>query len=178
MYQYRNPKVLFKGKRIDVLSVEADHPRGGVIKREVVSHPGAVVILPFLDAETVVLIKNERYVVQKTLLELPAGTLEVEDTLECAARELEEETGYQAKKITHLFDFYTSPGFCNEIIYAFLAEDLTFVGQNLDETEKITTVELKFSEALQMIKEGEISDGKTIATLLYFDAYCRNQKSC
>jgi ADP-ribose pyrophosphatase len=139
-----------------------------VIRREVVSHPGAVVILPLLDPETVVLIRNERYVVQKTLWELPAGTLEPkEEPLVCAKRELIEETGYKAKQMTPLLTFYSTPGFCNEVLHSYLAEDLEFVGQDLDETEKIETVPMKLSEAYKMIREGIICDAKTICTLLY-----------
>ncbi|HEY4831071.1 MAG TPA: NUDIX hydrolase [Waddliaceae bacterium] len=171
-YQYKNPEVLFKGKRVDVLSVEAEHPQGGVMRREVVAHPGAVVILPLLDPTTIILIRNERYVVQQTLWELPAGTLEKgEEPLRCAARELVEETGYQAGKITHLLDFFSTPGFCNEILFTYLAEELTFVGQNLDETEEIFVEKVPIAQALRMIQEGTIRDAKTICSLLYFTTF-------
>ncbi|MFZ0564707.1 MAG: NUDIX hydrolase [Chlamydiales bacterium] len=164
IYQYKNPQTLFHGKRVDLLSIEVDHQ-----KREVVSHPGAVVILPLLDAETVVLIRNERYVVQKTLWELPAGTLEKDESpLSCARRELEEETGYQAGSISPLLEFYSTPGFCNEILYTFLAQDLTYVGQNLDDTEKIEVHTLKLTRAIEMIHEGTICDAKTICALLFY----------
>lgn len=169
MYHYKNPKILFHGKRIDVLSIEAPHPQGGTMRREVVSHPGAVVILPLLDPETVILIQNTRYVVQETLWELPAGTLEKgEDPLACAFREVEEETGYRAENIEPLFECFSTPGFCNEKLSIYQASDLTYVGQNLDETEKIEVASLKLPQALDMIKTGEIRDAKTIATLLYF----------
>lgn len=178
-YKYKNPEVLFHGKRVDLLSIEADHPKGGTIRREVVSHPGAVVIIPLLDPETVILIRNDRYVVQETIWELPAGTLEDhEDPLECAARELEEETGYRAKTLTPLLHFYSTPGFCNEILHIFLATDLTFRGQNLDETERIEVHPLKFSQVLTMIKEGTICDAKTIASLLYLQTYRRQEQRC
>lgn len=174
-FHYRNPQLLFHGKRIDVLSIDSDHPKGGIIRREVVSHPGAVIVLPLVDPETVVLIRNERYVVQETLWELPAGTLEEEEALElCAARELEEETGYSSKHITPLFKFYTTPGFCNEEIRAFLAKDLVFLGQKLDETEKIETALVKLSDAYEMIREGIICDAKTICTLLFYKNFSGN----
>lgn len=174
-YPYKKPEILYHGKRIDLLSIEVDHPKGGLIRREVIDHPGAVVILPLLDFETVILIRNERYVVQQTLWELPAGTLEErEDPRNCALRELEEETGYRAGKMTLLFDFFSTPGFCNEILYTFLAQDLTYIGQNLDETEQIVVEPLPIDHALKMIKEGIIHDAKTICSLLYFQTYCRN----
>lgn len=167
--KYRNPELLFHGKRVDLYSIETDHPKGGVIRREVVAHPGAVVILPLLDPDTVILIKNERYVVQKTLWELPAGTLETEEEpITCAKRELIEETGYSAKRFTPLLKFYSSPGFCNEELFVYVAEELEFVGQNLDETEEIETIPVRLTEAYKMIREGIICDAKTICALLYF----------
>lgn len=171
-YQYKNPQLLYRGKRVNFLSIETDHPQGGTIQREVVEHPGAVVILPLLNRETVVLIKNDRYVVQETLWELPAGTLEEKESIQtCAERELEEETGYRAGKMTFLFDYFSTPGFCNELLYTFVAEDLTYVGQNLDSTETITFESVPLQEAWKMIREGTIRDAKTICTLLYFKAF-------
>lgn len=166
---YRNSKLLFRGQRVDLLSIEADHPQGGFVKREVISHPGAVVILPLLDPETIILIRNDRYAVQKELIELPAGTLEKgEDPLLCAARELQEETGYQAKQLEPLLHFYPSPGFCNEILYGYKAIGLTFIGQDLDETEKISVEPTSLKKALKMIQTGEICDAKTICLLLFY----------
>lgn len=160
--EYKNPQVLFHGSRIDVLSIDTE--RG---PREIVDHPGAVVILPFLDPDTILLIKNDRPVVQEKLLELPAGTLEQgEEPLTCAARELEEETGYKAAHIEPLFSCYSTPGFCNEKLFFFLAKDLTHVGQNLDPTEEIEVVPTKFTRALEMIKSGEVHDAKTSLGLL------------
>jgi ADP-ribose pyrophosphatase len=174
--EYRNSKILYEGKRVNLLAVEAEHPKGGVTEREIVDHPGAVVVLPLLDPKTVILIRNARYVVQKELWELPAGTLdEGEETLACAKRELQEETGYKAGKMTHLFDFFTTPGFCNEMLYAYLAEDLSYIGQKLDETEKITVEPVNLKTALEMIQKGIICDGKTICTLLYLTQYCKNK---
>ena len=165
---YKNPKTVHKGRLFDVLSIEADHPNGGVMQREVVDHRGAVFIVPMLDHQTVILIRNRREVVEQTLWEIPAGTLEEgESPIFCAGRELVEETGYEAKQITPLLDFYTSPGFCNEKLYGFVAKDLTYIGQNLDETEEIEVVPVAFAKALEMIKNQEIVDAKTIAALLY-----------
>lgn len=165
---YRNPKTLYEGHLFDVLSIVANHPKGGVMYREAVDHPGAVYILPMLDEQTVILIRNRREVVEQILWEIPAGTLEEGETHQfCAHRELIEETGYEAKQMCPLLDFYTTPGFCNEKLYGFLAEDLTYVGQNLDETEEIEVVAMPYVKAIEMIKTQEIVDAKTIAALLY-----------
>lgn len=156
---------LFEGKKIDLY-------QDG--KKEFVVHPGAVVILPLL-SDNVILIKNERFVVDEILWELPAGTLEPnESPISTAYREIIEEIGYEAKEMAPLFDFYSTPGFSNEKLYAFVAKDLTHVGQNLDPDEKISVEILPWEKILQMIKEGIIHDGKTIATLLYYLQFCSN----
>jgi ADP-ribose pyrophosphatase len=168
-YYYQNPKLLFHGKRVDLLSIETPHPTKGSIQREVVDHPGAVVILPLLDSERLILIRNERPVVQQTLWELPAGTLEKgEEPQECAIRELLEETGYRARSCHYLFSFFSTPGFCNEKLFAYLAKDLLLEERHLDETENIEVFPLPLKEAFSMIHKGLICDAKTIATLCFF----------
>lgn len=150
----------YEGSRIDLYTVN---------HREAVIHPGAVIILPLLSATDVILIRNERFVVDDTLWELPAGTLEPgESPLETASREVIEETGYRSTRLAPLLEFYTTPGFCNEKMYAFVANDLEFVGQQLDETEKITAEPLSWEKIMEMIRQGVIKDGKTIAVLLYY----------
>ncbi|MCP3905222.1 MAG: NUDIX hydrolase [Planctomycetes bacterium] len=140
---------------------------GRAVVREIVHHPGAVVIVPVLDDDRVVLIRNHRIAVDEVLWELPAGTMEPgEEPAATAARELTEETGYAARHVTALTQFYTSPGFCDELLHVFVAEDLSFVGQDLDAGETIEVVELPRDETLAMIDDGRIRDGKTIAGLL------------
>jgi ADP-ribose diphosphatase len=166
--------VLFHGTRFDVRGVELPRRSGGTIRREVVVPANAVVVLPMLDEQTVVLIRNERFAVGQTLWELPAGTLERgEDPAVCAGRELEEETGYRAEEITRLIEFYPSPGFCTELLTAFLARDLTFQGQDLDETERITTEAIPLKESIQRVRDNRIRDAKTVATLLYYQTFLR-----
>lgn len=145
---------------------EFDHPSAGRVRRELVVHPGAVLILPMLSPEKVVMIHNYRFAVGAELLELPAGTLEPgEQPMDCAARELEEETGYAAEHIEPLCTFYTSPGFTNENMRAFLASDLTATAQNLDHTEQIRVSIMDLTDALDATVDGRIVDGKTIAVL-------------
>ena len=142
--------------------------------REVVQPADAVVVLPMLDKDTVVLIRNERFAVGQTLWELPAGTLESgEDPTLCAGRELLEETGYMAGEVTRLLAFYPTPGFCTELLTAFLAQNLEFKCQNLDETERITTEAVPLNESIHMIRDNRIRDAKTIATLLYYQTFLR-----
>ncbi len=168
-----NP-VLYQGTRFDVQGLTLKRRSGGSTHREVVVPANAVVILPMLDAETVVLIRNERFAVGQTLWELPAGTIEADENVAlCAARELVEETGYAAAEVTRLIEFYPSPGFCTELLTAFLARKLDFRGQDLDETERITTEAIPLNQTIQMIRENTIRDAKTIATLLYYQTFLR-----
>ncbi|MCX5659342.1 MAG: NUDIX hydrolase [Planctomycetota bacterium] len=168
----RNSRLLLHGPRFDVREVDVPEAGGGTVGKQVVIHPGAVVILPLLDDKTVVMIRNQRVAVGETLLELPAGTLEPGEAIEsCAAREVVEETGYQAGRIEPLLDFYSSPGICTERMYCFVARELNHVGQDLDETEQITVEAVPLDEAVRKIRSGEIRDGKTIAALLYFAAF-------
>lgn len=156
-------EILYKGPRFQVKRIE---------EWDVVEHPGAVVILPLIDPQTIVMIKNRRRAVGKTLLELPAGTLEESELpLMCAKRELEEETGFKAKTIRPLIEFYTSPGFTNERMYAFVAEGLTPGKVQLDSHEEIAVEKVKWTDALEMLRKNEIEDGKTVATLLYYALY-------
>jgi len=159
-------ETLLTTPRFAVERREFPHPKAGVVRRELVVHPGAVVILPILNDESAVLIHNYRFAVGSELLELPAGTLEAgEEPIDCAARELEEETGYAADRIEPLVTFYTSPGFTDERMHAFVATGLTRTAQRLDATEQIRAVTMPLADTLAATRDGRIVDGKTIATL-------------
>ncbi|MBA3815117.1 MAG: NUDIX hydrolase [Parachlamydiaceae bacterium] len=166
---FQEGKLAFQGVRFDVRTIKIPGKNDTTLERDVVVHPGAVVILPILDDTHIVMIRNERFAVGKELWELPAGTLDRDESpINTASRELIEETGYQAKSIQPLSSFYTSPGICNEAMYAFVANDLVFVGQALEESEKIVVELITWKQALEMIKKGIIIDAKTITTLLYY----------
>lgn len=134
--------------------------------RDVVVHPGAVVMLPMLPDGRIAMIRQHRHAVEHDLLELPAGTIEPhEPPIDTARRELIEETGYRAGTIEPFVEFYTSPGVMTERMYAFIARDLTWVGQNLGPTEKITVEPLAELDLRSMLTQGRFEDGKTIAVL-------------
>ena len=162
-------EVLLEAAKFTVARLRFDTPEGGEITRDVVEHPGAAVILPVLDDQRIILIRNHRRILGKTLWELPAGTLEAEEPpVTCAARELEEETGYRAGHISPLTEFFASPGILNERMYGFLATELTKTQQALDPYEEIEVFPTPGWQVRDMIQEGHIEDGKTIALLLYW----------
>ena len=167
-------QLLHHGTRADFILRPVTTASGKVHTREVVLHPGAVIILPVIDNDRIVMIRNRRHTVFEELLELPAGTLErdvqgnPEDPALCAARELTEETGYTARKITPFGWFYTSPGILTEKMHAFIATGLTPGTQALEETEHIRVEIHSPARILELIRENQIVDAKSIATLLKY----------
>jgi ADP-ribose pyrophosphatase len=146
---------------------------GRPLSRDVVLHPGAVAILPLVDDRRICLLRNRRPSIDRTLVEIPAGTLEVgEEPAVCAARELEEETGYTARRLEPLTAFYMSPGILSERMHVFTASELSAGPAHREANEEIENLVVTWDEALQMIARGEIEDGKTIAALLYYNS-CR-----
>jgi len=146
-----------------------DHIREGDVEydREVVVHKGSCVIVPVFEDATVALVRQYRHPAGKSLLEIPAGSLESgEDPQTGAIRELEEEVGVTAENIELLTEFYVSPGFLTEKMFVFLATGLTHVGQKLETDELIGLERLSFLAAFDLIRSGEIEDAKTIAGLL------------
>lgn len=166
-------QVVYDGKKVRLEVHHLDSERSGKrLKREVVVHPGAVTILGLLPDERVILIRNKRYSVGQTLIELPAGTLEKnEDPMNCAGREMLEETGYLPGKLHKLGVFYTSPGILTERMYCFVATNLVLQKQALEADEEIEVMPVPMSEAIEMIQTGQILDGKTIAALLMYDRF-------
>jgi ADP-ribose pyrophosphatase len=170
-------QTIYNGKkvRLELHHLENDETETRHI-REVVIHPGAVVVLALLPDQRVVLIRTKRYAVGTILIELPAGTLEKgEDPINCAGRELLEETGYLAGRLQPIGNFFTSPGILSEKMYAYAAYDLEERSMALEEGEEIELMPVPFDEALAMIRDGRIHDGKTIATLLIYDRFFRTK---
>lgn len=159
-------EVLLTARKFTVERRVIAGPDGRTLTREVVVHPGAVVILPILDQRRIVMIHNFRHSVGEELLELPAGTCEPgEPIVETALRELIEETGYRARFIKPLGEFYTSPGVMTEMMHAFVATDLETCGQSLEPGEKIVPEIVELKRVRRMLRNAELRDGKTIAVL-------------
>jgi len=164
-------ETLLETRRFRVVRVEENCRDGTRRDREVVLHPGSVVILPFVTADSICLVEVVRTAVGETLLELPAGTLDrVESLAAAAARELAEETGYRAGRISAAGEFWMSPGILRERMHLFLAEDLTAGPQALEPGEQITTRIVRWDDAVSMCLDGRIADAKTIAAILQFAA--------
>ena len=158
---------VYDGKVIRVERDEVALSTGQKSFREVARHPGGVVILAMLDENTLLLVKQFRYPIKQAVLELPAGKLEPNENPDIAAkRELEEETGYAANKWSSLGYIYTTPGFCDEKLYLYKAEDLHFVGEHPDDGEIIKALTITVPEIMTKIKTGEINDSKTICAIL------------
>jgi len=163
-------KKIFEGKILG-LSVYDGVIEGRKVKREMIEHRGAAAMLAFDENKKVILVKQHRYP-HGYVLEIPAGTLEKGEKPEkCAFRELEEETGYKAKKMTSLITFYPSIGYNTEVIHCFVASNLKKVSDlSLDEDEILSVVKVDFKKLLGMIKTGKIQDSKTICAILTYAA--------
>ncbi len=160
-------KEVFDGKVIRVCHDSVLLENGESALREVVYHNGGVCVLPLTSEGEVIFVKQFRYPYKEEVLELPAGKLNKgEDPFESAVRELKEETGAEAKKYTPLGRLYPSPGYCGEIITMYLAEDLSFGEQSLDDDEFLDTVRIPFEKAVEMVLAGEIPDAKTQTAVL------------
>lgn len=165
--QQLNTQPIYNGKIIRVRVDEVALPSGRQTTREVVEHDAAVVIVPIDSENNVLLVRQYRYPAEQTLLEAPAGVVnDSESPDDCAQRELQEETGFAARNLRPLGAFWTTPGFCTEFMYAYLAKDLVPSKLNADDDESIQVEKFPVSRIPQLIRLGEIQDAKTIAALL------------
>jgi ADP-ribose pyrophosphatase len=161
---------VYRGRKIVVARDVTPRDEGPDLIRDVVIHPGAVVVLPVVDAGHVCLLRNYRFVVEETLWELPAGTLEAgEDPRHAAERELIEETGYRAGRWQKIGEFYASPGVMSEKMHLFAALDLTPGESALEDGEELEPEVVPWHQALTWAVDGTIRDAKTVAGLLLWD---------
>lgn len=162
-------RLIHRGRKFDFAVITGTGRSGRPVVREIVRHPGAVILVPLRSIDggrVIVFVRQHRAAIGASLLELPAGTLERgENPFGCAARELTEETGFRAATVSALGRFYTSPGLSDEVMHAFLATDLEPVGQSLEDDEDIEVVELPVHEVWGMIADGRLADGKSITAL-------------
>ena len=160
-------EVLFEGRVVTLTKDTALLENGKTATREVVHHHGGACIVPYFEDGTICMVRQFRYAMQQELWELPAGKLDPgEDHRPAALRELSEETGLEAGELTYLGHIYASPGFCDEALHMYLARDLTRARQHLDEDEFLDVVTMPFDTLVEQVMSGEITDAKTVATVL------------
>ena len=161
---------IFSGKIISLQVDDVELPNGKLSKREIVKHPGAVAIIALTDEGKLILVEQYRKALEKVIVEIPAGKLEPGEKPElCAARELEEETGYECEALERLISFYTSPGFADELVHLYVATGLKKKenAASLDEDEFVNLMEVSLDEAAELVKNQRIFDAKTAYAVQY-----------
>ena len=165
-------KKMYKGYCFEVVDDQVIWPNGKKVKRSLIIHPGISVMVPVLDTNQLILIKQYRYGSKNLLWELPAGTINPGETpLQCAKREIEEEIGYKAKRLEKMISCYSSPHFSTEIVHCFVATDLIKTKINLDDDEIIEAKVFPVKKVKDMINGGKIQDAKTLVALFYYLYY-------
>ena len=164
----------YQCKIFDVWEEEYALPDGRSIRQSWINHNPTVAIVAINGSNELLLIKQYRNAVKKNLLEIPAGSLDAsEEASVCAQRELAEETGFRAGGLIKLFEGYLLPGYCNEYMYFFLANDLILAPLTPDEDEFIETIPVSFARAQELIKNGEIIDAKTVLGIMLAENYLK-----
>ena len=160
---------IYSGRVINLRKDEVTLPNGKKSTREIIDHPGAVVILAQNSKEKVIMVKQFRKAIEDVLLELPAGTLEPnEEIINCAKRELEEETGYQAQNWEKIYDFYSAPGFCSEKLSLFYAWNLKKTKTKTDHDEFIKVMEYDKKRITSLLNNNQVRDAKTLVGILWW----------
>lgn len=166
-FELLKSEILMKGRAFCIRRDYLKTPDGRETKYDIIEHSGSVVILPVDENGNLLLVRQYRHATGGDLLELPAGTLdEDEDPEVCAAREIREETGMAAGKLTRLGDFYLAPGYSTEFMVVFLATDLSHNPLDADDDEFLSVESIPIAKAIQMAERGEIPDAKSLAALL------------
>ena len=172
----RSQEYRYRGRIINLRLDEAELPNGNVAAREVVEHPGGVCVAALTDEKELLFVRQFRYPYGEVVLELPAGKRDKngEDPLACGKRELLEETGATAADYTFLGTLYPTPGYCDEVIYLYLAKGLTFGEARPDEDEFLQVERIPLATAVQMVLNNEIPDAKTQVAIL--KTYCLEEQ--
>ncbi|MGV8057709.1 MAG: NUDIX hydrolase [Smithellaceae bacterium] len=171
--EQKKQKLMYRCKIFDVWEEDVALPNGKSTKQNLIDHKPTVAIIAVNDKKEILLIKQYRNAVKKHLLEIPAGTIDrdAETPLLCAERELAEETGFKAAKFIQLFEGYLLPGYCNEYMYFFLAQDLFSDPLPPDDDEFIEVLPTSFLKARAMVKSGKIIDAKTALGIVLAGTY-------
>ena len=160
-------KKIYEGRIVDVNIERALMPDGREVDLEIIRHPGGACALPLHDNGDVTLVRQFRHAAGGVIWEVPAGKIDDEEDPEvCAVRELREEVGLVAGKLEKLTEYISTPGFCTEVVHIYLAESLTECSQDLEDDEYLDVMRIPFEEAMNKVDSGEISDGKTVVSLL------------
>ena len=158
---------VYTGRLLKIDRDLVELPNGRTTDLEMVRHPGASAVVPFVSDDDILMVRQFRYATSGFILEVPAGTLNAGESPDtCAHREVEEEAGHRAGRLEKLGAIYTTPGFTDEVIHLYAAHDLTPTGQRLDHDEVLTVERLSLRLALEMIREGGIVDAKSICALM------------
>ena len=166
-FEILNRETLYEGRVFDVERVEARLPDGRINEYDLVNHNGSITVVPFDQDGNVWFVRQYRLGAQKVLLELPAGMIEKDEPPEdCARREIREETGLAAGDIKYLGQIYLAPGYCNELMYVYLATALYPDPLQADADEFLQTIAIPVEQISDMVRKDEINDSKSLAALL------------
>ncbi len=171
-----NTTSIYEGKVVDLRVDEVSLPNGKTAKRELIKHPGAVAVIPITKDNKIVLVEQFRKPLEKSLVEIPAGKVEIGEAPEVTARrELEEETGYTTNELSFVTSFYTSPGFADELMHIYITDELEKMDTQpeSDEDEFVEVLELTLEEAKELVEQERIHDAKTNYAILYLHALGR-----
>lgn len=175
-YEVKSSEIVYKGK---IFNLERDIitlPNGRETVRETIRHGGAAAMIPVDKDGKIIFVRQYRHSARKEVLEIPAGTIEKgENPYDCAIREIQEETSYKAGKMTFLLKMYSAIGFCSEVIYIYLAENLEKGNFNMDDDEFITNERYTIEESIELINNGVICDSKTITAIFAYKEYLSNK---
>ncbi len=164
-------EMIFEGRVIKTRLDKIELPDGKLASREIIEHPGGVGVVAITDKDEIILVKQFRKPIEKAIYEIPAGKLDPgEHHRDCGLRELKEETGMQAEKFEYLGFIYSSPGFTNEKIHLYSAEDLVQGETEFDEDEYLDIIKIPLDKAYQMVLDGELNDAKSVYGILKYVA--------